>query len=124
MNTTFIHSSLAADSDPELVELIERFVQKMPDRINDLEEQARNHNWEQLARTAHQLKGTAGSYGFGILTPYTDRFELAAKHGRDEKIILLALDDLLDLCRRMHSGVPQFAASNVGLTPIREDMGL
>src|SRR5664279_4620995 len=113
MNTNFIHSSLAADSDPELVELVEWFVQEMPGHINNLEDQARNRNWEQLARTAHQLKGAAGSYGFGILTHYAGQLELAAKHGRQEETILLALHELLQLCRLIHAGVSQPAASNI-----------
>ena len=67
MNTVFVHSSLAAD--PDLCDLVDRFIQEMPDRINALESQARSRDWQQLSRTAHQLKGAAGSYGFAALTP-------------------------------------------------------
>jgi CheY-like chemotaxis protein/HPt (histidine-containing phosphotransfer) domain-containing protein len=102
--TAFVRSHLAAD--PDLGELVEMFVQEMPDRINALETQARSRNWQQLTRIAHQLKGAAGSYGFKAITPYAARLESAARDGRREEEILLSLDELLDLCRRVRSGVP------------------
>ncbi len=104
MSTTFAFSSLAAD--PLLGELVEMFVQEMPDRISGLENLARSRDWEELARTAHQLKGAAGSYGFHSLTPLAARLEHAAKDGRQEEEILASLNELLDLCRRVRPGVP------------------
>ena len=104
MNTIFVYSSLAAD--PDLGELVEMFVQEMPDRINALETQMRSRNWDQLTRTAHQLKGAAGSYGFEAITPYAARLESAARDAQREDRILAALEELLDLCRRMRSGMP------------------
>jgi HPt (histidine-containing phosphotransfer) domain-containing protein len=104
MSESFVYSRLAAD--PDLGELVEMFVQEMPDRIGALEAPARSRDWEQLTRTAHQLKGAAGSYGFDAITPYAARLESAARDGRQEEAILASLDELLDLCRRMRSGVP------------------
>jgi histidine phosphotransfer protein HptB len=103
MKAPFVYSSLA---DTDLGELIEMFVQEMPDRINALATQARDRDWPQLSKTAHQLKGAAGSYGFKVITPCAARLESVAKDGRQEEAILAALDELLDLCRRMRSGVP------------------
>jgi CheY-like chemotaxis protein/HPt (histidine-containing phosphotransfer) domain-containing protein len=104
MPASFLYSHLAAD--PDLVELVELFVQEMPDRINALETQARSRNWQQLTRTAHQLKGAAGSYGFKTITPYAARLEQAARSGCQEEEILSSLGELLDLCRRLRSGLP------------------
>jgi histidine phosphotransfer protein HptB len=104
VNLTCIYSPLAAD--PDLSELVEMFVEEMPDRINSLETQARNGDWQQLTRTAHQLKGAAGSYGFNAITPLAFRLEAAAKNGCQEEAILSALNELLDLCRRVRCGVP------------------
>ena len=103
MKVPFVYSSLA---DPDLGELIEMFVQEMPERINALETQARSRDWQQLTRTAHQLKGDAGSYGFNVITPCAARLESAAKDGCQEEEILSALDELLDLCRRMRPRGP------------------
>ncbi len=104
MNTAFIYSALAAD--PDLGALVEMFVDEMFVRISALETQARSRDWQQLARTAHQIKGAAGSYGFNVVTPYAARLENAAKNGCQEAEILSALHELLELCRRVRSGVP------------------
>jgi len=93
--------------DPMLGELVDLFVQEMPDRINTLEAQATNRDWSQLARTAHQLKGSGGSYGFDEITPCAARLEAAARDAQQEETILLALDELLSLCRGVRSGTSQ-----------------
>ena len=105
MNTDVIYSSLGAD--PDLGELVEMFVQEMPDRVSALETQAQSRDWAQLTRTAHQLKGAAGSYGFHALTPLAARLEHSARAGQQEDQILASLADLLDLCRRVRAGAPQ-----------------
>ena len=86
MNTDFVHSSLA--TDPEFGELVALFVDEMPTRINQLETQARNRDWTQLTRTAHQLKGAAGSYGLHDITPFAARLERAAGEAQQDARIL------------------------------------
>jgi histidine phosphotransfer protein HptB len=95
MSHPFIYSKLAVD--PDLGELVEMFVQEMPDRLNALEAQACNRNWEELTRTAHQLKGAAGGYGFPLLTLYASRLENALRESRPEEEIVSSLDELRDL---------------------------
>ncbi len=104
MNTEFLHSSLAAD--PDLGELVDLFVAEMPNRINAMETQAESGDWEQVRRTAHQMKGSAGSYGFDVITPSAARLEHIAGDGCQEEEVRLALDELLDLCRRLRAGTP------------------
>jgi CheY-like chemotaxis protein len=100
----FIYSSLAAD--PDLGELVDMFVREMPGRISTLQAQADTRNWEQLARTAHQLKGSAGSYGFDEITPCAAALEDALRDAQPEDRILAALNEVLSLCRRARSGTP------------------
>jgi signal transduction histidine kinase/CheY-like chemotaxis protein len=102
---TFVYSHLAAD--PDYGELVTLFVQEMPDRINALDAQAKSRNWNQLAETAHQIKGAAGCYGFDEITPCAARLEAAAREAQQEEQILSALDELLTICRRVRSGKPQ-----------------
>jgi HPt (histidine-containing phosphotransfer) domain-containing protein len=104
---TFVYSPLAFD--PDLGELVYLFVQEMPDRINALDAQAKSRNWNQLAETAHQIKGAAGCYGFDEITPCAARLEAAARDAQPEEQILSALDELLTICRRVRSGKPQQA---------------
>jgi PAS domain S-box-containing protein len=105
MPSAFVYSHLAAD--PDLDELVTLFVQEMPERINALDTQAKSRDWNQLAHTAHQLKGAAGRYGFGEIVPCAARLEAAAREAQQEQQILSALDELLSLCRRVRSGKPQ-----------------
>lgn len=104
MNTEFVHSALAAD--PNLGELVGSFVDGLPNRICALKTQVESGDWEQLRRTVHQLKGAAGSYGFHAITHSAVRLEDAARDGCQEEEVLLALDELLGLCRRVRAGVP------------------
>jgi len=100
----FVYSPLAAD--PDLGGLVDLFVQEMPERISVLDAQAKSRDWNQLAQTAHKIKGAAGSYGFDEITPCAARLEAAAREARQERQILSALDELLSICRRVRSGKP------------------
>ena len=111
---TFVYSHLAAD--PDLGELVDLFVQEMPDRINALDAQAKSRDWDQLAETAHQIKGAAGCFGFNEIMPCAARLEAAAREAQQEEQILLALDELLTLCRRVRSGKPQQADETLVMT--------
>jgi CheY-like chemotaxis protein len=102
---TFVYSPLAAD--PDFGKLVDLFVREMSDRINALEAQAKSRDWNRLAETAHQIKGTAGCYGFDAITPCAARLEAAAREARQEEQIFSALGELLILCRRIRSGKPQ-----------------
>lgn len=104
MNTEFVYSCFA--DDPEFGELGDLFVGQMPNRIHALETQAESGDWKELRRTAHQLKGSAGSYGFDVITPFAARLEHAARDGCQEEEVLLALDELLGVCRRVRAGAP------------------
>jgi histidine phosphotransfer protein HptB len=101
----FVYSRLAVD--PDLSEIVDMFVEEMPDRIATLLEQLNAGDWECLRRTAHQLKGAAGSYGFDKISPSAGRVEAAIRDNEPEQSIRLAVDELVDLCRRAHSGTPQ-----------------
>jgi PAS domain S-box-containing protein len=99
-----LYSRLAAD--PDLAELVDMFVEEMPGRMTAIRSQAEARNWAQLGRTAHQLKGSAGSYGFPQITLCAARLEAAAKNAHPEERILAAVEELLTLCRNARSGVP------------------
>lgn len=102
--TNPIYSTLAVD--PDLGELVEYFVQAMPDRIQSLSEAFDNGDMPQLETCAHQLKGSLGSYGFDELTPYAFTLEQAVKSRKPETEIVSALDDLIARCKRVTSEIP------------------
>ena len=100
-----VYSELGGD--PDLGELVEMFVDEMPDRISTLTEHAEDKNWEALRRVAHQLKGSGGSYGFGVISNHAARLESSCQMDdpMEEQIISL-LDDLVGLCSRIRAGTP------------------
>jgi HPt (histidine-containing phosphotransfer) domain-containing protein len=100
-----VYSELGGD--PDLGELVEMFVDEMPDRISTLNELGDTKNWESLRRTAHQLKGSGGSYGFDVVSTHAARLEASCKTDDPvEDQILSLLGDLVDLCSRIRAGTP------------------
>lgn len=102
--STPIYSTLGGDED--LGELVEMFVADMPTRIADFAQAYEAGDWERLQRLAHQLKGSAGSYGFDAVTPLAARLEAAVRDPSDEGEIGAATEELLALCGRLRAGEP------------------
>jgi len=94
-----IYSQLA--DDPELYDLVKMFVEEMPTRVDRLIKEFGKKNWDDLKNLAHQLKGTAGCYGFGEITTVAGKLEHSLQHHLPEEEIEQSLVELLDLCRRM-----------------------
>ena len=94
-------------TDPDLSEIVELFVEEMPNRVQTLVEQYNSGDWEGLRRTAHQLKGAAGSYGFEDISPAAARLERFLGGGEPEKVIRDALEQLVDMCSRARAGGPR-----------------
>ena len=92
--------------DPDLGEIVQMFVEEMPDRIATLLDQLQASDWEGLRRTAHQLKGAAGSYGFDVLTDTAADLESHVRQGDPETQIHAAVEELVDMCRRLRDGTP------------------
>ncbi len=93
--------------DPDLGEIVEMFVEEMPDRVAALQSQLAAADWEGLRRAAHQLKGAAGSYGFDMITPCAGQLEDALLQNEPEERVLQAVSALVEMCNRAHGGVPQ-----------------
>lgn len=51
-------------ADEEMAELVEFFVDELPDRIAAFAEALEAGNWETVRTISHQLKGAAPGYGF------------------------------------------------------------
>lgn len=90
--------------DPDLREIVDMFVQEMPQRVAALLEQLETADWEALRRTAHQLKGAAGSYGFNTVSPCAATLENAIRSEEPEEQIRQAVGELVGMCNRVRSG--------------------
>ena len=100
-----LYSSLA--TDPDLAELAEMYVDEMPDKIAAFELAFSSGDLESLRQKAHQLKGSAGSYGFDQLTAGAAALEASIRDERSLDQICDALNLMIGLCRRVRSGTPQ-----------------
>ena len=99
-----VYSSFGGD--PDLGELVEMFVEEMPDRIQTLEQAFASGDLEGLRRAAHQMKGAGGSYGFDQITPPAASLEASLKNSEPEAQVEQLLQDLVGLCKRLRAGEP------------------
>lgn len=94
-------------SDPDMLELVQMFVDEMPGRVEILQDQFNQHNFNDLRRTAHQLKGACGGYGFPSIGAVAGRLEhslnevLTRTSETDVDRLRKQVDELVDMCRRV-----------------------
>jgi HPt (histidine-containing phosphotransfer) domain-containing protein len=100
-----IYSSFGSDSD--MGELVQMFVEEMPDRIAVFERASAQGDKEWLRRAAHQMKDAAGNFGFDQLTPLAVAVEDAIRANDPEEQVLNSLRELIGLCRQVRSGQPE-----------------
>ena len=102
--TEVYYSQLAAD--PDLAELVDLFIDELPERLRQLHAALEQGNRHDLARFSHQLKGAGGSYGFPQLTPAAAELELLAKQAADEPTLRRALHELVAVAGQLRAGLP------------------
>ncbi|MCG3121756.1 MAG: hypothetical protein GIKADHBN_00127 [Phycisphaerales bacterium] len=94
--------------DPDMQELVELFAQEMPAKIEKVRSAFEAGRFDDLRRLAHQLKGAAGGYGFGVVGDAAGRLEehlatsAAGSAGSIEQI-KKDVQALLDLCRNVRA---------------------
>ena len=104
--------------DPDMIELVELFVNELPARIKAMQEAIAANNLDVLKRAAHQLKGAGGGYGFPSVSAAAGRLEHSIVESAGgpsptataiptlppESLVLAKirkeLDDLVNLCNR------------------------
>lgn len=96
-----LRSEFAAD--PEMVELVQEFVQELPGRAETLNGYLQGAAYSDLRRIAHQLKGAAGGYGFSPISESAAKVENLLLPQFDEarlQELRVQVDELVGLCRR------------------------
>ena len=99
-----LYSRLAEDAD--LGDIVELFVQELPDRVSNVLDRLDAADREGLRRLAHQLKGAAGSHGFDPISQAAARVEDAIRASQPEAEIRRFVQVLVELCRRARTGAP------------------
>jgi len=87
--------------DQDMMELVEMFVDEIPERMDHLQQYYQTQDFDELQRLAHQLKGAGGGYGFSPLSEAAAKLEMAVRQDSPLEIVGETLDELIDLCRRV-----------------------
>ncbi len=90
--------------DPDMRELVLTFVGNLEARITRVTALHAASDREELARIAHQLKGTGASYGFPRLTEVARTLETVASSSHDDAALSDAVRTLTAVCRAMQRG--------------------
>ncbi len=85
--------------DPDMRELVEFFVDQMPDRVRALQQSLESGALEDVRSIAHQLKGAGGSYGFPQITESARMLEEQADSA-DIDAVRRGVDELISICNR------------------------
>jgi CheY-like chemotaxis protein len=94
-----IASSLPADQ-PRFAKLIGRFVDRLQEQMDAIEQAWTERDFEQLSKLAHWLKGAGGTVGFDVFTEPAREFEAAAKRA-DQNLAERWLVELRGLVARV-----------------------
>lgn len=97
--------------EPEMRDLVEMFVQELPARVGAMQQAFNQNELDQLKRTAHQLKGAGGGYGFGCISDAAGQLEhlllsvVSAESPTPETLagVRDQLEDLTSLCSRVRA---------------------
>ncbi|MFN0059269.1 MAG: Hpt domain-containing protein [Planctomycetota bacterium] len=98
MSSVPLYSSSANDED--MAELLAIFVEELPQRITEIETAHRSGNLQQLKTYAHQLKGSAGSYGFQLITDVAGQLEKDLNSAHRQAQVNEGVKSLVGLLRR------------------------
>ncbi|BFM16386.1 ATP-binding protein [Maricurvus nonylphenolicus] len=82
-NTSALVSTLSGNT--KLHSIIDRFIDKLIQKLEHMQKQLLQDNYQALADAAHWLKGSGGSVGFGVFTTPADKLEQAAKSQQSQQ---------------------------------------
>ncbi|MFK5915172.1 MAG: Hpt domain-containing protein [Woeseiaceae bacterium] len=80
-----ITSELLKD-DPDLIELIDRFLSRLPAMQEKIVNACDEKEWDMFVGLIHQMKGVGGNYGYPMLTTLCADIEVAVKAEDYDKV--------------------------------------
>ena len=93
-----IYSEFAGDE--EIGEIIILYAEEMPDRAARLQAELDAENWDRLQELSHQIKGSAGSHGFPMVSRAAAHLNNLIKNDGFREQIVEAAEKLIDMCLR------------------------
>lgn len=96
--TDVLVSEFADDED--LFELVEMFVEELPDRASSIAKALDEADFATLQALAHQLRGAAGGYGFPTISDAARALEETCKVDRDLEELTAQAEQIATFCRK------------------------
>jgi CheY-like chemotaxis protein/HPt (histidine-containing phosphotransfer) domain-containing protein len=87
-------------ADDDIKTIVRQYVRDLPDRSSAILRAVEASDVDTLKRLAHQLKGSAGAYGFPLITEAAAAVEAAVLTGVDKEALQSRAEALANLCRR------------------------
>jgi HPt (histidine-containing phosphotransfer) domain-containing protein len=94
----------AGGQDDELSQFLPRFIARLPQQVAELHALLHKQSIEELAKAVHQIKGTAGMYGFGEISDVAARAEAMAKSKQqacDLELLTREVEEMIEMIRRI-----------------------
>ena len=85
MSNQIIISELLKE-EPDLVNLIDRFISRLPGMQDAIIKAFSDKDWETFTGLIHQMKGVGGNYGYPMLTTLCAEIEVMAKEENFSKV--------------------------------------
>ena len=87
--------------DDDMIDLIEWFAADLKKDITRVERAFEDGDIEDLKTITHQLKGSAGSYGFPTITQQAERLESCVREGASREDLEREVREFVSMCRRV-----------------------
>ena len=91
--------------DPDMLDLVNEFAGELPKRAEAITSCVAAEDLATIRTLAHQLKGSAGGYGFPAITDAAAKLEQSAKSNAELALITEQINELASLCQRARAGV-------------------
>ena len=90
--------------DPDMLDLVNEFIDELPKRAEAIVACGAAEDLATIRTLAHQLKGSAGGYGFPAITDAAAKVEQSARGNAELAVITEQINELATLCQRARAG--------------------
>ena len=80
MDSENIITSELLVNEPELIDLIDKFIKRLPVMQEEINEFFKNKKWDEFSGIIHQMKGVGGGYGYPMLTELCALIEIQLRN--------------------------------------------
>jgi PAS domain S-box-containing protein len=94
-----IKSSFAGNA--RMMEILPGYVERLPGKVRKMHDMLDHHDLAGLLKEVHDLAGTAGGYGFAMLTQPAQRAQQLIRDGADVEPLTAQMDVLIGIIRQI-----------------------